>query len=63
MALKKGKPGTVEFRTALRDAIESAQNVVATQGVFNLSPGNHNGFDGRARVMVRIENGEFKLMQ
>jgi len=32
-ALKAGKPGTKEFRTALRDALEKA-NVVATHGVF-----------------------------
>ncbi|MSQ73359.1 MAG: ABC transporter substrate-binding protein [Betaproteobacteria bacterium] len=62
VALKKGKPGTVEFRSALRDAIETAKDVVATQGIFTLSPTNHNGFDGRARVLVRIENGAFKLM-
>ena len=63
VALKKGKPGTVEFRSALRDAIEGVQNVVATQGVFSMSPSNHNGFDGRARVLVRVENGAFRLMQ
>ena len=63
VALKKAKPGTVEFRSALRDAIEGVQNVVATQGVFSMSPSNHNGFDGRARVLVRVENGAFKLVQ
>jgi branched-chain amino acid transport system substrate-binding protein len=60
VALKKGKPGTREFRAALRDALESAK-VVATHGVFEMSPGDHNGLDNRARVMVRIDNGKWML--
>ncbi|HVE51483.1 MAG TPA: ABC transporter substrate-binding protein [Casimicrobiaceae bacterium] len=59
-ALKKGKPGTREFRAALRDALEGA-NVVATHGVFVMSPNDHNGLDNRARVMVRIDNGKWVL--
>jgi branched-chain amino acid transport system substrate-binding protein len=59
-ALKKGKPGTREFRSGLRDALETA-NVVATHGVFVMSPNDHNGLDNRARVMVRIENGKWVL--
>jgi branched-chain amino acid transport system substrate-binding protein len=59
-ALKKGKPGTKEFRAALRDALEKA-NVVATHGVFVMSPGDHNGLDNRARVMIVIDDGKWKL--
>ncbi|HVF65635.1 MAG TPA: ABC transporter substrate-binding protein [Casimicrobiaceae bacterium] len=59
-ALKKAKPGTREFRVALRDALESA-NVIATHGVFVMSPTDHNGLDNRARVMVRIDNGKWVL--
>jgi branched-chain amino acid transport system substrate-binding protein len=62
VALKKGKPGTREFRAALRDALESAK-VVATHGVFEMSPGDHNGLDNRARVMVRIDNGKWVLIK
>ncbi len=61
-ALKKGKPGTKEFRTALRDALETA-NVVATHGVFVMTPNDHNGLDNRARVMVRIDNGKWTLIK
>jgi branched-chain amino acid transport system substrate-binding protein len=60
VALKKAKPGTREFRAALRDALETA-NVVATHGVFVMSPNDHNGLDNRARVMVRIDNGKWML--
>jgi branched-chain amino acid transport system substrate-binding protein len=59
-ALKKAKPGTREFRVAMRDALESA-NVVASHGVFVMSSHDHNGLDNRARVMIRIENGRWML--
>jgi len=62
-ALKKGKPGTVEFRTALRDALENVKNLPAAHGIFNISPQDHQGFDQRARVMVTIENGTWKLIK
>jgi branched-chain amino acid transport system substrate-binding protein len=61
-ALKKGKPGTKEFRSALRDALENS-NVVGTHGVFVMSAADHNGLDNRARVMVRIENDKWVLIK
>jgi branched-chain amino acid transport system substrate-binding protein len=60
VALKKARPGTKEFRAALRDALESA-DVVGTHGVFVMTPQNHNGLDKRARVMIEIENGKWVL--
>jgi branched-chain amino acid transport system substrate-binding protein len=62
-AVKKAKPGTPEFRKALRDELEATKNLVATTGVYNYSPTDHAGLDARARVMVRIENGTWKLVQ
>jgi len=62
-ALKKAKPGTAGFRAALRDALENIKDLAATHGVFNFSPTDHKGLDGRAVVMVRIENGAWKLMR
>jgi branched-chain amino acid transport system substrate-binding protein len=59
-ALKKAKPGTKEFRAALRDALETA-NVVGTHGVFVMGPQEHNGLDNRARVMIKIDNGQWML--
>jgi len=63
LALKKGQPGTKEFRKALRDALESAKDLPAAHGIFNMSPNDHQGFDQRARVMVTIENGGWKLVK
>jgi branched-chain amino acid transport system substrate-binding protein len=62
-ALRKAQPGTREFRAALRDALEGARDVVGAHGVFNMSPVDHVGLDQRARVMVKIENGAWKLVR
>ena len=61
-ALKIARPGTEAFRSALRDAIEQERNVVGCQGVFNMSPTNHNGMDERARVLVTVKDGRFRLL-
>src|SRR5436190_4376654 len=61
-ALKVAKTGTEAFRTALRDAIELEHDVVGCQGVFNMSPTNHNGMDERARVLVTVKDGRFRLL-
>ena len=63
VALKKAKPGTVEFRRALREALENTKNVAGAHGIFNLTPNDHQGFDQRARVMVTIENNTWKLLK
>jgi branched-chain amino acid transport system substrate-binding protein len=60
-ALKKAKPGTPEFRAALRDAIEGLRDFVGSEGVYNMSASDHNGVDSRSQVMVKIENGGWKL--
>ena len=61
-ALKKAKPGTEAFRVALRDALENSGNVVGAQGVFNMTPTNHNGMDKRARVLVTVKDGKFRYL-
>jgi branched-chain amino acid transport system substrate-binding protein len=59
-ALKTGaKPGTPEFRAAMRDALEGVKNLSASQGVFNMSPTDHAGLDDRSRVMVKVEGGKW----
>jgi branched-chain amino acid transport system substrate-binding protein len=60
-ASKKAEPGTPEFRVALRDAIVSTKDVVGTHGVYNFKPGNLYGVDERARVIVKLEQGQWKL--
>ncbi len=58
---KRAAPGTREFRRALREALENVKDLRANAGVFNMSPADHSGLDPRARVIVRIEKGAWKL--
>ena len=63
-ALKTGaKPGTPEFRVALRDAIENTRDLIVPNGVLNIGPNDHQGFDERARVMATIKDGKFAYGQ
>ena len=62
-ALKKAKPGTKEFRAALRDGLENARDVFGAHGVFNMTPQDHNGLDNRARLMIKIEDGKWVVIK
>jgi len=63
IAEKAGKPGTKEFRTALRDALEQTKELVGTQGVYNMSPDDHSGFDDRGRELITVKDGKWKLVK
>ncbi|MFO1284665.1 MAG: ABC transporter substrate-binding protein [Burkholderiales bacterium] len=62
-AAKRGKPGTPEFRAALRDALESTRELVGTQGVYNMTPADHSGFDERGRVLITVKDGNWRLLR
>jgi branched-chain amino acid transport system substrate-binding protein len=61
-ALKKARPGTPEFRAALRDALESGTDIPITQGVVHYTPEDHFGLEEKARVMLTIQNGTWKAV-
>jgi branched-chain amino acid transport system substrate-binding protein len=58
-ALKAGKPGTAQFRTALRSALENTKNLTVPQGVINMNATDHVGLDQRSRVMGKIIGNKF----
>jgi len=62
-ALKKAKPGTAEFRAALREALENVKEMPANHGVFSFSATDHKGLDKRAVVMVDVEKGNWKVLR
>ena len=62
-ALKKGKPGTQEFRTALRDALEAIKDLSVSQGVVNMTAQDHSGFDHRGRVLLTVKDGKWLLVK
>lgn len=62
-AATKAKPGTIEFRQAVRNALETNKEIVGTHGIYNMTPTDHAGVDQRSRVLVKIEKGDWQLMQ
>lgn len=63
VALKSGKPGTTEFRKALRDAIEASGPYPASHGVFEYTADDHYGLDDRALVLLVAKDGKFELLK
>jgi branched-chain amino acid transport system substrate-binding protein len=63
VALKKAKPGTPEFRAALRDALESMGRTVLAHGVLNWTAQDHWGYTTETGVMLKVVNGAFKVEQ
>jgi branched-chain amino acid transport system substrate-binding protein len=62
-AAKKGKPGTPEFRSALRDALEGTRDMVTSQGVVNMTAQDHSGFDQRGQALITVKDGKFALVR
>lgn len=60
-AKAKAKPGTPEFRLALRDALENTKEVAGSQGVYTMTTTDHSGNDLRSVVLLRISDGAWKL--
>lgn len=57
------KPGTAEFRKAVRDAIQDGHDVVGTNGVYHYTAQDHYGVDERSRVMITVKDGRFTLLE
>ncbi len=53
------KPGTTEFRVALREQLENTKDLIVPTGVLNVTPQDHQGFDKRAAVMGEVKDGKF----
>ncbi|WP_322516033.1 ABC transporter substrate-binding protein [Rhodopseudomonas palustris] len=63
IAAEKAKPGTPEFRAALRDALENVKNLTGAQGVYNMTAADHSGFDARSIVTIAVKDGAWKLLK
>ena len=61
LALKKAKPGTPEFRNALREAFETMGKTTLAHGTLNWTPADHWGYTMDTGVMMKVVNGEFKV--
>jgi branched-chain amino acid transport system substrate-binding protein len=61
VALKKAKPGTKEFRAAIRDGMETMGRTIFSHGVMNWTKDDHWGYTMETGVMLKVVNGEFKV--
>jgi branched-chain amino acid transport system substrate-binding protein len=61
LALKKAKPGTPEFRTALRDALETMGRTVVAHGTLNWTKEDHWGYTLDTGVMLKVVDGQFTV--
>jgi branched-chain amino acid transport system substrate-binding protein len=61
LALKKAKPGTPEFRTALRDAFETMGRTVVAHGTLNWTKEDHWGYTLDTGVMLKVVDGQFTV--
>ena len=59
LALEKAGPD----RAAIREQVEKTQNMTGISGVFTMSPQDHNGLGEESVVMVKVENGKWKLIE
>jgi branched-chain amino acid transport system substrate-binding protein len=59
VALKKGKPGTPEFRQALHDAMETMGRTIFSHGVMNWTASDHWGYTNETGVMLKVVDGKF----
>jgi branched-chain amino acid transport system substrate-binding protein len=59
VALKTAKPGTGEFRDAIRQALMSEHEIAATQGVYNWTEKDRSGLDDRSRILLTVKNGKY----
>ncbi|KQU67754.1 MULTISPECIES: ABC transporter substrate-binding protein [unclassified Rhizobacter] len=63
MALKKAKPGTKEFRAALKEALETAGRIPMSQGVLNYTATDHFGFTPDTGVLLKVVNGDWDVVK
>ena len=63
VALKKGKPGTPEFREGLRQALLTERDIAASQVVYNFTVKDRYGLDDRSRVLLTVKNGNYVMVK
>jgi branched-chain amino acid transport system substrate-binding protein len=61
VALKTEKPGTPEFREAIRQALLSERDIAASQGVYNFTEKDRYGLDDRSRILLTVKDGKYVL--
>jgi branched-chain amino acid transport system substrate-binding protein len=63
VALKTAKPGTPEFREAIRQALLTERDIAASQGVYNFTEKDRYGLDDRSRILLTVKDGKYVLLK
>ena len=63
VALKTAKPGTPEFREAIRQALLTEKDMAASQGVYNFTEKDRYGLDERSRILLTVKNGKYVMVK
>src|SRR5712672_269291 len=63
VALKTAKPGTPEFREAIRQALLTEREISASQGVYNFTEKDRYGLDDRSRIILTVKDGKYAPAQ
>jgi branched-chain amino acid transport system substrate-binding protein len=63
VALKTAKPGTPEFREAIRQALLTEREIAASQGVYNFTEKDRYGLDERSRILLTVKDGKYVLLK
>jgi branched-chain amino acid transport system substrate-binding protein len=63
VALKTAKPGTPEFREAIRQALLTEREIAASQGVYNFTEKDRYGLDERSRILLTVKDGKYMLLK
>jgi branched-chain amino acid transport system substrate-binding protein len=63
VALKTAKPGTPEFREAIRQALLTEREIAASQGVYNFTEKDRYGLDERSRILLTVKDGKYMLLR
>jgi branched-chain amino acid transport system substrate-binding protein len=63
VALKTAKPGTPEFREAIRQALLTEKELAASQGVYNFTEKDRYGLDDRSRILLTVKDGKYVLVK
>lgn len=61
VALKKAKPGTPEFRSALRGALETMGKTAVCHGSLAYTTKDHWGFTKDTGVILKVVSGDWKV--
>ena len=63
LALARARPGTAQFRAALKEAFETMGRTPVSQGVLNWTANDHFGYTPETGVLLKVVGGDWQVVQ